>query len=68
MLLKGTVTTAVYVICCKIFPSRLPDGGALFLLLFYIPCGVLLVIFRIFFGLQLLLIMSILPKESLVKR
>lgn len=48
--------------------SRFPDGGALLMLLFYIPCGLLLVVFRFFFGLQLLLIMSILPKESLVKR
>ena len=47
---------------------RFPDGGALFLLLFYIPCGLLLVTFRFFLGLQLLLMMSILPKESLVKR
>ena len=38
------------------------------MLLFYIPCGLLLVVFRFFFALQLLLIMSILPKESLVKR
>lgn len=50
------------------FLNRFPEGGALFLLLFYIPCGLLLVIFRFFFGLQLLAIMSILPKQSLVKR
>jgi len=50
------------------YHNRLPDGGALFLLLFYIPCGLLLVIFRFFFGLQLLLIMTILPKASLIKR
>ncbi|XP_015758529.1 PREDICTED: ancient ubiquitous protein 1-like [Acropora digitifera] len=50
------------------FLNRFPDGGALFLLLFYIPCGLLLVTFRFFLGLQLLLMMSILPKESLVKR
>ena len=50
------------------FFFRFPDGGALLMLLFYIPCGLLLVVFRFFFALQLLLIMSILPKESLVKR
>lgn len=48
--------------------NRFPDGGALLLLMFYIPCGLLLVIFRLFFGLQLLLVMSILPKESFIKR
>ncbi|KAL9983573.1 hypothetical protein ACROYT_G005767 [Oculina patagonica] len=50
------------------YHNRLPDGGALLLLLLYIPCGLLLVIFRIFFGLQLILILSILPKESFVRR
>ncbi|XP_020623884.1 ancient ubiquitous protein 1-like [Orbicella faveolata] len=48
--------------------NRLPDGGALLLILLYIPCGLFLVIFRIFFALQLFLILSILPKESFVRR
>lgn len=48
--------------------NRLPDGGALLLVLLYIPCGLLLVIFRIFFALQLFIILSILPKESFVRR
>ncbi|KAJ7356306.1 Ancient ubiquitous protein 1 [Desmophyllum pertusum] len=48
--------------------NRLPDGGALLLLLLYIPCGLFLMIFRIFFGLQLILILTILPKKSFVRR
>lgn len=48
--------------------NRLPDGGALLLLLLYIPCGLLLVIFRIFFGLQLILMLTVLPKESFIRR
>lgn len=48
--------------------NRLPDGRALLLILLYIPCGLLLVIFRIFFALQLFIILSVLPKESFVRR
>lgn len=59
------IKTAMQFVCNF---SRLPDGGALLLVLLYIPCGLFLVIFRIFFALQLFLILSILPKESFVRR
>ena len=51
-----------------LFDSRLPGGGGPIPLLLYIPCGLLLVIFRIFFGLQLLLMLTVLPKGSIIRR
>lgn len=48
--------------------DRLPGGGGPIPLLLYIPCGLLLVIFRIFFGLQLLLMLTVLPKGSIIRR
>ncbi|EDO32349.1 predicted protein [Nematostella vectensis] len=46
---------------------RLPDGFSLFFLLFYAPIGLLLVVVRVFFSLQLMLMSFILPKDSFVR-
>ena len=48
--------------------SRFPKGLAMFLLPFYVPLGIVVMVIRIFFALQLYLILSVIPKSWLIRR
>ena len=50
------------------FCFRFPKGLAMFLLPFYVPLGIVVMLIRIFFAMQLYLVLSVIPKSWFIRR
>ena len=53
---------------CTNYLFRFPKGLALFFLPFYVPLGIVIMVIRIFFAIQLYLVLILVPKSWVIRR